>query len=140
MPGVAESEECVSTFTVLGTDALVNKLRSIDQGVRTTAAMDAVTAGARQIQNYARINAPVDTGTLRKSIMPERAVPDGNGASIIVGVGVEYGSIQEFGGRTGCGHKAYIKAHPYMRPAINEHGPEIQKAMSDVLDLYLKGV
>lgn len=61
---------------------------------------------ALQIQNYARLLAPVDTGRLRSSVFARR----GDGY-VEVGSNVQYAAYVEFGTR-------YMAAQPYLRPAI----------------------
>jgi HK97 gp10 family phage protein len=61
---------------------------------------------ALNIQNYARLVAPVDTGRLRSSIFVRR----GDGY-VEVGSNVQYAAYVEFGTR-------HMAAQPYLRPAI----------------------
>lgn len=64
-------------------------------------------------ESYAKQNAPVDTGNLRNSIthMPY----DEN--TEMIATTVKYAPYQEFGTRK-------MKAHPYLRPAVENHVQE----------------
>lgn len=82
------------------------------------AAVSAANSRALEImggkaESYAKQLAPVDTGNLRNSITHQQV--DGN--TEIIATNVEYAPFQEFGTR-------YIKAHPFLRPAAENHGPE----------------
>lgn len=59
-----------------------------------------------QIQNYARLLAPVDTGRLRSSITATKG-----DRVVTIGTNVEYAAFVEFGTR-------YMAAQPFLRPAI----------------------
>ena len=77
-------------------------------------------AGARIVETWAKVYAPVDTGALRNSIavddpvMPELAS---------VSASVEYAEHVEMGtGRT--------PAQPFLRPALDQHEAEITEAVA----------
>jgi len=62
-----------------------------------------------QVEGYAQLLAPVDTGRLRNSIT--HVV---NGDSVVIGTNVEYAVYQEFG-------TSKTEAHPYLKPAVMDH-------------------
>ena len=63
---------------------------------------------AHDIEAWAKLHAPVDTGFLRGSI---RAMPDGAGGGWTVRVGAEYGAYVELG-------TVNMAAQPYLLPAV----------------------
>lgn len=65
-------------------------------------------------ESYAKGLAPVRTGNLRNSITHES---DGNTA--VIGTDVKYAPYQELGAPN-----AHVPAHPYLRPAIENHVEE----------------
>jgi HK97 gp10 family phage protein len=62
-----------------------------------------------QVEGYAQLLAPVDTGRLRNSIT--HVVNDD---SVVIGTNVEYAVYQEFG-------TSKTKAQPYLKPAVMDH-------------------
>lgn len=80
-----------------------------------------VTKAAHDIEAHAKIHAPVRTGTLRNSI---QAVRIGQAAWRVV-VGVNYGIYVEWGTR-------FMRAQPYLRPAIAAVEPGFLAAMRKV--------
>lgn len=121
-----------------GADKLIANLNRISADLRGTVAVHAVSAGAIQIENRARINAPVLTGALRNSVSTI-AKATGNGAEAEIGFrGLAYARIQEFGGRAGRNHSVYIQGKHYLENAIkSEQGLAVQ-AMGDVISSYLR--
>jgi len=75
------------------------------------------TAGGQAVKQRAQADAPVDTGTLARSI---RA--DATGETITVGAYAEYARFQEFG-------TVYVPASPYLRPAL-------EAAQNQIVDAY----
>lgn len=69
----------------------------------------ALEAIGLQVEGYAQLLAPVDTGRLRNSIT--HIV---NGDSVVIGTNVEYAVYQEFG-------TSKMKAQPYLKPAVMDH-------------------
>lgn len=65
-------------------------------------------------ESYAKQLAPVDTGNLRNSITH---MPLGGEDAEVVGTSVSYAPYQELGTRK-------MKAHPFLRPAIENHAQE----------------
>ena len=80
-----------------GMDELRKNLRKIDSSIRSTVAVKAVTEGAYQIADRARMNAPVKKSTLKNSMaVSTKAVHGGAEAEILFQT--PYARIQEFGG------------------------------------------
>lgn len=121
-----------------GADKLTAKLKQIDTDLRGLVALQAVNAGALQIENKARMNAPVLTGALRNSASTiAKNTPTGAEAEIGFR-GLVYARIQEFGGRAGRNHSVYIRGKHYLENAIkSEQGLAVQ-AMGDVISSYLR--
>lgn len=65
-------------------------------------------------ESYAKGLAPVKTGNLRNSITHES---DGN--TVVIGTDVKYAPYQELGAPN-----AHVPAHPYLRPAVENHVDE----------------
>ena len=125
------------TVELEGTDELLRNLNRISGDLRGAVALKAVNAGAIQIENKARMNAPVKTGALRNSVSTI-AKQTGNGAEAEIGFrGLVYARIQEFGGRAGRNHSVYIEGKHYLERAINSEKGLAVKAMGDVISSYL---
>lgn len=128
-------------------------LGKMSKAAKGEALLDAVEAGARVIETYAKINVEKtfsndSTGGLAGSIMVETS---GGGTSVEARVGPTkvYGRIQELGGvikpvtakmlhwvKEGVDYFANsvtIPARPYLRPAVDEHHPEIETAIINVI-------
>ena len=95
------------TIEVRGADSVVEKLRKIGDinGVKKIVQMN----GA-ELQQKAQRKAPVDTGTLQRSI---RLDIEDEGMTAVVSANTEYAAYQEYGTR-------FMAAHPYLRPALRE--------------------
>lgn len=99
-----------------------------------------VTIGMKA-EAYAKLKAPVDTGTLRNSI--NWATSEGNGvgegrdepkatpeeAHVYIGTNVEYAERQELGH-----YKHKVGFSPYLRPALEEHTDEYKNIVQDYLE------
>jgi len=114
-----------SGVSVRGDDELVRKLQGLARKATPAQARAALMAGALPIQTAAAQKAPVDTGTLRRSIHTEAAETRG-GAVARVGTNVEYALAQEFG-------TSRMRAHPYLRPAYDEQKSAALKEMHRAL-------
>ena len=122
-----------------GTEQLLQNLARIDGEIRGTVARQAVHAGAIQIENRAKINAPVLTGALRNSASTI-AQNTASGAEAEIGFrGLAYARIQEFGGMAGRGLRTKITGKHYLENAINQEKGAAVNAMSDVVRSYLNG-
>ena len=137
-----------------GMDELVSNLHKVNADIRGAVALKAVNAGAIQIQNRARINAPVRTGALRNSVSTI-SKQTGNGAEAEIGFrGLAYARIQEFGGTIYAKNKPYlvyrvngqwrksksvtIKGKHYFERSINHASGDARDAMADVISSYLR--
>ena len=72
-------------------------------------------------EGYAKGYAPVDTGNLRNSI--SHATTD-NGHTVVIGTNVQYAPYQELGAPN-----AHVPAHPFLRPAIENHISEYREVL-----------
>ena len=122
--------------------------------------LKALMTGGNVVQNHARLNIQkqklVDTSNLLNSIEVQ---PDENAetkALVSIGTNVIYAAIHEFGGTIVPRTKAmlswvsksgerifaksvHIPARPYLRPAIDEHEPEIANAIGQALVDQING-
>ena len=148
----------MSDFTVEleGTEELLENLKRISSDIRTNVAVKAVNAGGIQIENKAKINAPVLTGALRNSITTNAYLTADGKAVAEVGPqrGLVYARIQEFGGTiTAKNHKylvykskggwrrsksVRIKGKHYLEKAIESEKSRVVDAMSAVVRAYLE--
>lgn len=81
-----------------------------------------------QAENYARANAPVDTGRLRNSITSQ--VLKGENA-VVIGTNVEYAPYQEL---STSKMPACNNGRGFLRPAINDHIDEYRHIVEDILE------
>ena len=125
------------SLTIEGSEELLKNLRKINSDIRGSVALEAVQEGGAVIQSQGMHNAPVLTSALRNSFRTE-SYNAGNGAVAEIGPHVIYGRIQEFGGYTGRGHKAYIKGKFYLTNAVEQKRGEVQQKMADTIKDYLK--
>ena len=143
----------MSDIQLEGTEELLNNLNKINSDIRTNVAVKAVHAGALQIENKARINAPVLTGALRNSVSTESHV-NGNVAEAEIGFrGLAYAKIQEYGGTIRAKNRPYlmfrvggkfvkvrqvtIRGKHYFENAIESEKNHAVEAMGDVIRSYL---
>ena len=92
--------------------------------------VDAAFARAAEIiggmaESYAKGLAPVDTGNLRNSITHES---EDDGHTVVVGTNVKYAPYQELGAPN-----AHVPAHPYIRPAFENHMSEYKNVVQSEL-------
>lgn len=73
------------------------QLTEAARGLAGPALIDAMMQGELGVQRDAMINAPVDTGSLRSSIVAETPVIEGGMVVGVVGTAIEYAPFQEFG-------------------------------------------
>ena len=136
-----------------GKAELEQKLATLSKAVAITIAKDAVDEGAAVVQYHAQLNARNvfsnrQRGQLRNSIRVEsRATNTGAEAEIVPHV--IYARIQEFGGTIRPVHAQFlhwttdgvdhfarqvtIPARPYLRPAVEDHKPQIMIAMKEAV-------
>lgn len=82
------------------------------------------------VQGQAAINAPVDTGLLRGSIVYD-VENDGDKIEGIVGTAVEYAPYVEYG-------TTRQKAQPYLEPALSDNTNRIASIMADAVERGLR--
>lgn len=140
---------------ITGLDRLEGKLKRLGAAASRRALGDALEAGAQVIKTYTRANIRarglIDTGNLLDSIEVQRGSEGDAKAEAAVGTNVEYAAIHEFGGlivpvkaralvfKTSDGEwhtvqKVTMPARPYLRPAVDEHRPEIGEAIGVTLE------
>ena len=157
----------MSVFTinaeVSGKEELERKLQRISDNVRGQIALNAVSAGGADIEQFAKTNIAnvfsdrqhLGGGGLAGSITVETSL-DKDGASTVIAPHKEYDRIQELGGTITAhgGDKAMLKfqidgqwyqkhsvtlpARPYMRPAWEEHQEEIFNDMKEQIERGLQ--
>ncbi len=86
---------------------------------KTAAILEAIGA---QAEGYAKMACPVDTGRLRNSIS-HAPIDDDTEA---IGTNVEYAAYVEMGTQR-------TKAHPYLKPAVNNHKDEYINLAKSIL-------
>lgn len=117
------------TLRVRGSAELRRALERLRGAERRQAQQDGLEAGARIVETYAKLAAPVDTGTLRNSIMLDEVTPE----RAILGPHVDYAEHVEFG-------TSRMAAQPYLRPAVDEHEREIVDAIEAAVRGFVEGV
>lgn len=121
-------------FKMKGLSELQKSLNTLPDKLRDRALKNASAAGARVIQREAKRLVPVQTGTLRDSIVVSRTFKQRGrrvvlrGAVVIglKGVGRYYAHLHEFG-------TSKIPARPFMRPALNNMAPKALKVIGEKL-------
>ena len=136
--------------TIHGLDEFEAQLKRLGDKARSEKILDSLEAGGRVIQIYAQDNVRTKlnrhpTGNLVNNIDVRK-----EGKIILVGAwGTVYAKIHEFGGvitpiKAKMLHffvdgvevfakRVSIPARPYLRPAVDEHMPEIEQAVSDAM-------
>ena len=134
---------------------LVDNFSAVRSALSGNRLMDIAMSGGRVVQSQARIYAPVDTGNLRESIQAEPDKAGAFSAWVRIGSDAVYAAIQEFGGtikpktkkmlswigdngKRIFAHAVQIKAQPYLRPALDNHHPEIMGAVSAGVKMALE--
>lgn len=102
-------------FQLIDNSAAV--LRALESATR-----NGLTAIGESAVSHARERVPVDTGALRDSI--EYAI---DGDAVSVGSDKSYAVAVETG-------TYKMKARPYLKPAMTEHGAEYERLMRDALE------
>jgi HK97 gp10 family phage protein len=110
----------------------------------------AMTKAALLVERDAKINAPVDSGTLRNSIT-HKIIEDRNLYSAEVGASVDYSDFQEYGtGQRGAssgtippsdyefGSSRGIPAHPFLAPAFFKNSTKIKQIISQAIKKALE--
>ena len=98
---------------------MIRKTAKDYPGIIRDAAPEVLEAGSAMVQADAKHLAPVDTGTLRSSIVREV-----KGNIAIVGTNVEYAPYVEYGTKRS-------RAQPFLRPAIDRNRRRIIRMMAE---------
>lgn len=102
------------------TFSLLEDNRELIQRASDEAINRALAAIGLQIENYARNNAPVDTGALRNSITSEVLSSE---HAVVVGSNIEYAPYQELGTSR---MDACNSGQGFLRPAVEDHIAEFE--------------
>lgn len=111
----------MSGIKVVGIEKLQAKLK---KNVRLDDVKRVVRQNGAQMQEKAQRNAPVDTGTLKRSIGLD--IKDA-GMTAEVQPTAEYGGYVELGTR-------FMEAQPYLGPAFNEQKEKFKKDMKKLVE------
>lgn len=106
---------------IIGIEKIQKKLR---QNVQMADVKKVVRHNGAEMQAKAQQNAPVDTGTLKRSIGIE--ITDG-GMTAEVGPTADYAPYVELGTRL-------MEAQPYLGPAFNEQKEKFKKDMKKLVE------
>ena len=106
----------MSSIKVTGIDELQMKLK---KNVQMSDVKKVVRKNGSDMQKKAQKNAPIDTGTLQRSISLE--IRD-SGKTAEVEPTVDYGAYVELGTR-------FMTAQPYLKPAFNEQKEKLKQDM-----------
>lgn len=109
-----EGERIMVTFSLLEDN------RELIQRASDEAINRALMAIGLQVENYARNNAPVDTGALRNSITSEVLSSE---HAVVVGSNIEYAPYQELGTSR---MDACNSGQGFLRPAVEDHIAEFE--------------
>jgi len=117
---------------VKGLKELQRDMTKAVAGIRGRKIHEAMRSATLLVMRDARRNAPVDTGRLRASIMPEVRQVAGEVQGIIW-TDVEYAAYQEWG-------TAYVPARLYMTHAVEDNYEKVEKILGQaVIDIVEKG-
>lgn len=106
----------MSSIKVIGIDELQMKLK---KNVQMSDVKKVVRKNGSDMQKKTQKNAPVDTGTLQRSIALEMR---DSGKTAEVEPMVDYGAYVELGTR-------FMTAQPYLKPAFNEQKEKFKQDM-----------
>jgi len=120
----------IATLTVRGGEQLRRNLERLAGAERRRAQANGLKAGASIVETYAKDYAPVDTGALMASIIVEEPVTP---TEAFIGPSVEYAVHQEFG-------TSKMAAHPFLRPALDQHEGEIVAAVEATIAAFVTRV
>lgn len=110
----------MAKIKIVGIEKLQKKLKD---NVRLDDVKKVVRHNGAEMQTKAQQNAPVDTGTLKRSIGLEITA---SGMTAEVEPKAEYGPYVELGTR-------FMKAQPYLKPAFNEQKGKFEKDMQKLV-------
>ena len=106
----------MSSIKITGIDKLQMKLK---KNVQMSDVKKVVRKNGSELQKKAQKNAPVDTGTLQRSITLE--ITDSEKTAEVEPT-VDYGAYVELGTR-------FMTAQPYLKPAFNEQKEKFKQDM-----------
>lgn len=116
---------------IKGLEALRRKTDQMVKDLHGTPMLNAMRDSTLIVTRKARQNAPVDTGRLRASILPEVRL-DSEDVQGVVGSNVLYAPYQEFGTRRGVRPKRYLqRAFEDSELAINRR---FERAINEVVE------
>jgi HK97 gp10 family phage protein len=119
------------TVEVKGLRELQRKFERITRELSKNPVMQAIAKATLLVQRDAKKNAPVDTGRLRASIMPDIVTRD-TIVQGLVGSNVEYAPYQEFGTRRG------VPAVRYLQRALNDNARRIAQLLRTTIAGVIK--
>ena len=117
------------SMTVRGSSELRRNLNRLRGNERRRAQQDGLDAGARIVETHAKVYCPVDTGTLRNSIMVDEVTPD----RAVIAPHADYAEHVEFG-------TSRMAAQPYMRPALDQHEGDILAAVEAAIVDFVESI
>ena len=116
---------------IKGLEALRRKTDQMVKDLHGTPMLNAMRDSTLVVTRKARQNAPVDTGRLRASILPEVRM-ESEDIQGVVGSNVLYAPYQEFGTRRGVRPKRYLqRAFEDSEIAINRR---FERAINEVVE------
>lgn len=114
-------------ITVKGLPELKAEMQRLSASAQTRLARNGSMAMARVVARYARLNAPVgETGDLKRSIKARRDPSRRSAPIAYANASVWYSHFPEFG-------TAHSAAHPYLRPGLDDHLPEVNAKLIENL-------
>jgi HK97 gp10 family phage protein len=124
--------EPLINVTIANLDQIVSAFNRAP-GLMRAALPKAINQALMSIGGQAAINAPVRTGTLRRSILnPAQGLTLASTQTLIgsVGSGTGYGLFVEQGTK-------FMAAQPYLQPAVDEKADQVQKFFTDAVQSVL---
>jgi HK97 gp10 family phage protein len=119
----------MAELEIKGMEEFQRKTEQIAKDLRGPPMLATMRDATLLVQRDARMNAPVDTGRLRASIVPE-VVQHVEMVQGIIGSNVEYAPYQEFGTKRG------LKGRRYLQRALEANVEKIKK----IFDLALRRI
>jgi HK97 gp10 family phage protein len=110
---------------VIGVAQISLKLESVSREI-ILKALDKLWISGNKIADTAREIVPVDTGTLRDSIVAETPVMTGNEIRCVISANTYYAIYVEMG-------TWKMAARPYLKPALYKNKDEFERQMKGLL-------
>ena len=120
------------SLEIRGLEETQRKMEQIVRDLHGAPMLQAMRNATLLVQRDARKNAPVDTGRLRASIVPE-VRPHGRDVQGIIGSNVKYAPHQEFGTRRGLIGKRYLQR------ALEANAERIKRLIGSAVGKIVKG-